>query len=103
MLMLRSPSAAQTVPVPEPVPEPEPEPVPVPVAAGAAPPERNAPPAPATAAPTAERVVRGEPSAWMVAPVAAGMLVLLLLGLHPPADLTDLFTRAVALLNPGAR
>jgi hydrogenase-4 component F len=82
---------------------PESEPEPVPVAAGAAPPERNAPPAPATAAPTAERVVRGEPSAWMVAPVAAGMLVLLLLGLHPPADLTDLFTRAVALLlNPGA-
>jgi hypothetical protein len=39
----------------------------------------------------------------MVAPVAAGMLALLLLGLHPPADLTDLFTRAVALLNPGAR
>jgi hydrogenase-4 component F len=100
MLMLPSPSAAQTVPVPESESEP------VPVAAGAAPPERNAPPAPAAAGPTAERVVRvvrGEPSAWMVAPVAAGMLVLLLLGLHPPADLTDLFTRAVALLNPGAR
>jgi hypothetical protein len=100
MLMLPSPSAAQTVPVPEPESEP------VPVAAGAAPPERNAPPAPAAAGPTAERVVRvvrGEPSAWMVAPVAAGMLALLLLGLHPPADLTDLFTRAVALLlNPGA-
>jgi hydrogenase-4 component F len=96
MLMLPPPS------VPEPVPEPVPVPVPVPVAAGAVPPERNEPPAPATVVPKSERVVRGEPSAWMVAPVVAGMLALLLLGLHPPADLTDLFTRAVALLIPGA-
>jgi hypothetical protein len=35
----------------------------------------------------------------MVVPVAAGVIVLLLLGLHPPAELTDLFARAVALLS----
>jgi hydrogenase-4 component F len=43
--------------------------------------------------------VRGEPSAWMVVPVAVGVLLLLLLGVHPPAELTDLFARAVALLS----
>jgi hydrogenase-4 component F len=46
-----------------------------------------------------ETTVRGEPSAWMVVPVAAGALALLLLGVHPPADLTDLFGRAVTLLS----
>jgi hydrogenase-4 component F len=43
--------------------------------------------------------VRGEPSGWMVVPVVAGVLALLLLGLHPPAELTGLFGRAVALLG----
>ena len=42
---------------------------------------------------------RGEPSGWMVAPVVAGVLALLLLGVHPPAELTDLFGRAVELLG----
>jgi hypothetical protein len=42
---------------------------------------------------------RGEPSAWMVVPAAAGVLALLVLGLHPPAELTDLFSRAVAILT----
>ncbi len=42
---------------------------------------------------------RGEPSTWMVVPVVAGVLVLLVLGLHPPAELTDLFGRAVTLLE----
>jgi hydrogenase-4 component F len=42
---------------------------------------------------------RGEPSAWMVVPVVAGILLLLALGLHPPAELTDLFSRAVRLLS----
>jgi hydrogenase-4 component F len=42
--------------------------------------------------------VRGEPSAWMVVPVAVGVLLLLLLGLHPPAELTELFGRAVTQL-----
>jgi hydrogenase-4 component F len=42
---------------------------------------------------------RGEPSGWMVLPVAAGALVLLLLGVHPPAELNELFDRAVRLLS----
>jgi hydrogenase-4 component F len=35
----------------------------------------------------------------MVVPVVAGTIVLLLLGLHPPAELTGLLGRAVALLG----
>lgn len=46
--------------------------------------------------------VRGEPSAWMVAPVVGGLAVLLLLGVHPPAAFTELLTRGVAELGmPG--
>jgi hydrogenase-4 component F len=44
---------------------------------------------------------RGEPSAWMVIPVLAGVAVLLLLGVHPPGALTDLLTHGAAQL--GAR
>jgi hydrogenase-4 component F len=44
-------------------------------------------------------LARGEPSAWMVVPVVAGLVVLLWLGVHPPAELTDLLGRAVALLD----
>ncbi len=44
-------------------------------------------------------VVRGEPSAWMVAPMVAGIGALLLLGVHPPAHLTDLLSRGVAELG----
>jgi len=44
-------------------------------------------------------LARGEPSGWMVVPVAAGALVLLLLGVHPPAELNELFGRAVRLLS----
>jgi len=44
-------------------------------------------------------VTRGEPSAWMVVPVVAGLIALLVLGLHPPADLTGLMGRAVAALR----
>ena len=51
--------------------------------------------------PEAAPLTRGEPSVWMVVPAVAGVLVLLLLGLHPPAELTDLFSRAVALLGAG--
>jgi hydrogenase-4 component F len=47
-------------------------------------------------------LARGEPSAWMVIPVLAGIAVLLLLGVHPPGELTDLITRAAAQLG-GAR
>jgi hydrogenase-4 component F len=42
---------------------------------------------------------RGEPSGWMVVPVVIGALVLLLLGVHPPAELNELFDRAVRLLS----
>jgi hydrogenase-4 component F len=43
----------------------------------------------------APRVLRpGEPSAWMVVPVLAGLAVLVLLGVHPPGELTNLITQA---------
>src|ERR1700683_2628424 len=42
---------------------------------------------------------RGEPSAWMVVPAVAGVAVLFILGLHPPAELTGLISRAVAQLG----
>jgi hydrogenase-4 component F len=44
-------------------------------------------------------LVPGEPSAWMVIPVLAGLAVLLVLGLHPPGELTGLITRAAAQLG----
>jgi hydrogenase-4 component F len=46
-------------------------------------------------------IARGEPSAWMVVPVVAGVAVLLVLGLHPPAELTGLLSRAVHQLGVG--
>jgi hydrogenase-4 component F len=49
--------------------------------------------------PGALSVARGEPSAWMVVPVVVGLVALLVLGLHPPADLTGLMGRAVAALR----
>ena len=42
---------------------------------------------------------RGEPSIWMVVPVVAGLVALLMLGLHPPGELTGLLDRAVAALR----
>jgi hydrogenase-4 component F len=45
------------------------------------------------------RLTRGEPSAWMVVPVVAGAAALLLLGLHPPGELTGLIARAVTQLG----
>src|SRR5580693_9038510 len=47
----------------------------------------------------AAAVDRGEPSAWMVVPAVAGVAVLFILGLHPPGELTDLISRAVAQLG----
>jgi hydrogenase-4 component F len=41
---------------------------------------------------------RSEPSTWMVVPMVAGVAVLFLLGLHPPAELTGLISRAVTQL-----
>jgi hydrogenase-4 component F len=46
-----------------------------------------------------ELPARGEPSAWMVVPVLAGLAVLVLLGVHPPAELANLITRAAAELR----
>jgi hydrogenase-4 component F len=51
----------------------------------------------------APAVTRGEPSVWMVVPVVAGAAVLIVLGVHPPGELTDLLTRAVAELAGAAR
>ena len=48
---------------------------------------------------TGVAVVRGEVSAWMVAPMVAGIVALLLLGIHPPAGLSDLLTQAAAQLQ----
>jgi hydrogenase-4 component F len=42
---------------------------------------------------------RGEPSAWMVIPVIAGVAVLFILGVHPPGELTSLIARAVTQLG----
>jgi hydrogenase-4 component F len=47
----------------------------------------------------AAAIDRGEPSAWMVVPAVAGIAVLFILGLHPPGELTDLISRAVAQLG----
>jgi hydrogenase-4 component F len=44
-------------------------------------------------------LTRGEPSAWMVVPVVAGLAVLVLLGVHPPGEITDLITRGAAQLR----
>jgi hydrogenase-4 component F len=41
----------------------------------------------------------GEPSAWMVVPVLAGLAVLLVLGVHPPGELTALITRGAGQLG----
>jgi hydrogenase-4 component F len=44
-------------------------------------------------------LTRGEPSTWMVIPVLAGLAVLVLLGVHPPGELTDLITRGASQLR----
>jgi hydrogenase-4 component F len=38
---------------------------------------------------------------WMLAPVVAGVVVLLVLGVHPPAVVSDLLTRGAVLLSGG--
>jgi hydrogenase-4 component F len=50
-------------------------------------------------APAQHTLTRGEPSAWMVAPVLAGIAVLFILGIHPPGELTGLIDRAVLQLG----
>jgi hydrogenase-4 component F len=46
-----------------------------------------------------EILTPGEPSIWMVLPVLAGLAVLVVLGVHPPSELTNLITQAVAQLR----
>jgi hydrogenase-4 component F len=43
--------------------------------------------------------VRGEISPWMVVPMVTGMVALLVLGIHPPAELQQLLARAVGELR----
>jgi hydrogenase-4 component F len=52
-----------------------------------------------TRAPASQVPAPGEPSAWMVVPVLAGLAVLVVLGVHPPGELTNLITQAVAQLR----
>lgn len=49
--------------------------------------------------PATKRLPRGEPSAWMVIPVVAGIAALVLLGVHPPAHLSALLVRGAAELR----
>ena len=49
-----------------------------------------------------ELPTRGEPSAWMVTPMVAGLLALVILGVHPPADLVALMNRGVTELGGGS-
>ncbi len=42
---------------------------------------------------------RGEPSVWMGVPVVAGLIALLVLGLHPPGELVGLLDRSVTALR----
>ena len=51
--------------------------------------------------PTPESVVRGEVSVWMAGSMVIGLVALVVLGLHPPAQLCGLLERAAAEL--GAR
>jgi hydrogenase-4 component F len=60
-------------------------------------------PTPDAAQPDHPVLARGEPSRWMVVPVVAGVLLLLMLGLVPPADLVNLLNHAAADLAVGAR
>jgi hydrogenase-4 component F len=50
-------------------------------------------------APARPALSRSEPSVWMVVPVLAGVAVLLLIGIHPPGELTALIDRAVIQLG----
>ena len=52
-----------------------------------------------TVLPAREGLARGEVSLWMVVPMVAGILGLLLLGLHPPAELLLLLQRGAAVIG----
>ena len=44
----------------------------------------------------------GEPSGWMVVPMIVGVLVLVLLGVHPPQSVLELISHGAAQLQPVA-
>jgi hydrogenase-4 component F len=44
--------------------------------------------------PTPDGTARGEPSMWIVASMAIGLVALVILGVHPPSQLSDLLVRA---------
>jgi hydrogenase-4 component F len=46
---------------------------------------------------------RGEPSIWMIIPPVLGVLVLVVLGVHPPGALVELLQHGAALLSGGAQ
>jgi hydrogenase-4 component F len=46
-----------------------------------------------------QRTAVREPSAWMVTPVLAGVVALVILGVHPPAELNELLGRAATELG----
>lgn len=50
---------------------------------------------------TGELPTRGEPSAWMITPMVAGLVVLVILGVHPPSDLVALMNQGVTELGGG--
>ncbi len=52
--------------------------------------------------PMPEGTVRGETSAWMVGAMVVGMIALVVLGVHPPSQLSELITHAAGELG-GAR
>jgi hydrogenase-4 component F len=54
---------------------------------------------PCPSGPGAATAPRGEPSAWMVAPMVVGVLALLVLGLHPPDALAALIAHGAAELG----
>jgi hydrogenase-4 component F len=54
---------------------------------------------PARSLGAAAAVARGEPSGWLVIPVMACVAVLVLLGVHPPGELSALIARAVTQLG----
>lgn len=51
----------------------------------------------------AATLARSEPSRWMVTPVVAGVVALLVLGLSPPSDLVALLNHGATELSAGAR
>ncbi|MGH9291518.1 MAG: proton-conducting transporter membrane subunit [Acidimicrobiales bacterium] len=52
--------------------------------------------------PSPKGTVRGEVSGWIVASMALGLVVLALLGVHPPGQLSDLLNRAAHELAVGS-